>query len=152
MIRASIERCFRLSLSIELELSCLVPYSGRAIAGRSSGLIGPGEHVCWSVRQFFLPIRHTSEITAYDEPAFFQDTMTDGIFQTFRHDHYFEAVEPDLTVMTDEVLIEVPFGFAGRVVAGRVIRLRMQKLLRRRNRAIRNAAESSDWKNYLPSQ
>ena len=151
IIRAPIERCFYLSLSIDLELTCIARYSGRIVAGRQTGLIGPGERVSWRVKQFLLPVRHTSEITLYDPPAFFQDTMIDGVFRTFQHDHFFDALEPNLTRMRDEMRIRAPLGILGRIAETTLVQPRMQKLLANRNETIQRVSESSDWRNYLPS-
>lgn len=77
-IVAPIERCFDLSRSIDLNLAST---DGRqkAVAGVTSGLIGLGQEVTWSGRHFGFVIRHTSRITAYEFPRYFQDSMVRGL-------------------------------------------------------------------------
>ena len=75
----------------------------RAVAGVTSGLIGPGEEVTWEARHLGRNWRVTSRITAFDRPNRFIDEMTDpGPFSFFRHEHLFEVVGHG-TLMVDEV-------------------------------------------------
>jgi ligand-binding SRPBCC domain-containing protein len=89
-IAAPIERCFDLSRSIDLHMASTDWTGERAIAGVTSGLIGLDQTVTWQGRHFGFKIQHTSQITAFDRPRHFQDSMVRGIFRSFCHDHYFE--------------------------------------------------------------
>jgi ligand-binding SRPBCC domain-containing protein len=82
-------RCFLLSLSIDLHRDSTAATSERAIAGVTTGLIGNGESVTWQGSHFGLMLQHTSKITHYEPPTFFQDVMTSGMFKSFEHDHRF---------------------------------------------------------------
>jgi ligand-binding SRPBCC domain-containing protein len=92
IIYAPIEVCFRFSLSIDLELRAAAEYSIHAVAGVTTGMIGLGERVTWRTRQFGLWVTHTTEITALDEPRYFQDSMVRGLFRSFQHDHFFHLI------------------------------------------------------------
>ena len=100
-IAAPIERCFLLSLSIDLHVESTKQTGERAIAGVPHGLIGLGESVTWRGRHFGVMLTQTSEITAYKQPIYFQDTMTRGLFRSFVHDHYFVEDADGATVMRD---------------------------------------------------
>ena len=88
-IRAPIERCFDLARSVEVHLAGNVHSGESAVAtgGVTSGLIGLGQRVTWRAKHFGFWHNLTSEITAMDRPASFQDTMVSGIFQFMQHDH-----------------------------------------------------------------
>ena len=49
-IHAPIERCFDLSLSVELHLASTAHTGERAVAGVTTGVMGPGDWVTWEAR------------------------------------------------------------------------------------------------------
>ena len=51
-IAAPPERCFLLSLNIDLHMESTAPTREVAIAGVTHGIIGPGETVTWRGRHF----------------------------------------------------------------------------------------------------
>ena len=76
--------------------------------------------------------------------------MVRGRFRRFCHDHYFE-VHDSRTLMRDEMEFEAPLWPVGWVVEWVVLARHMRSLLERRNRCIREAAESGDWMHYVAS-
>ena len=82
-IHAPIERCFDLARSVEVHLAGNVHCGEKAVAleGVTSGLIDLGQRVTWRARHFGMAWTLTSEITAMDRPAYFQDAMTRGPFR-----------------------------------------------------------------------
>jgi ligand-binding SRPBCC domain-containing protein len=147
-IHAPIEHCFLLSLSIDLEMTAARGL--RAIGGCTSGLIGKGQTVQWEIRAFGSKFRHTSQITGYDAPYFFQDTMLKGAFRSFAHDHWFHQ-DGEATRMDDVMRFSAPLGIFGRLAEIVALRSYMLTLLRNRNRAIQEAAETEAWKRFLPA-
>ena len=153
VIRAPVARCFDLARSVEVHLLGNTHYGERAVAlaGVSSGLIGLGESVTWQARHFGVRQRLTSQLTQFDYPAYFQDTMLQGAFAAMQHDHYFRALDADQTEMRDVFRFAAPLGVLGRIAEVLVLRRYMQKLLRERNQAVREIAESDAWQQYLPT-
>lgn len=149
-IAAPIERCFDLARSIDLHMASTNWSGERAIAGVTTGLIGAGQEVTWQGRHFGFTLTHTSRITAYQRPNYFQDCMVRGRFRRFCHDHYFEARDGG-TLMRDEMEFEAPLWPVGRVLEWAILKRYMRNLLERRNRWIRETAESGDWKRYVTS-
>jgi hypothetical protein len=145
-IDAPIDRCFNLARSIDLELASAEGLD--AIAGVTSGLIGPDEQVTWRSRHFGFVVRHTSLITAYEFPRYFQDSMLEGLFRSYCHDHYFE-VEQRCTLMKDAVRFSAPYGPLGRVAELLSLERHMRKLLAQRNLSIKQAAEGNGYRKYL---
>jgi ligand-binding SRPBCC domain-containing protein len=147
-IAAPVERCFDLARSIDLHMASTDWTGERAISGVASGLIGREQEVTWKGRHFGVLITHTSRITAYDRPRYFQDRMMRGAFRSFCHDHSFE-VRDGLTLMKDVMQFEAPFGILGSLVERLVLKRHMVKLLLRRNQHIQRVAESEEWRLYL---
>jgi ligand-binding SRPBCC domain-containing protein len=140
-VQASIERCFDLARDLDLHLRSMAHSGERAIGGRTSGLICLGEEVTWEARHFGIRHRHTSRITGYDRPHFFRDSMTQGRFARFDHDHIFTAQEAG-TLMRDVIDFASPFGVLGRVVDDVFMTKYLTNLISRRNEVIKHAAES----------
>lgn len=141
MVRATPETCFDLSRDLDLHLRSMSRTGETAVAGRTSGLIGLGEEVTWRGRHFGLMHEHRSRITVFDRPRHFRDSMVRGRFLIFEHDHYFEEVEPGLTMMRDVLHFRSPLGPLGRLVDWAVMVSYLRRLLEARNEVIRKAAE-----------
>ncbi len=148
-ILAPIERCFLLSLSMDLHVESTAQTSERAIAGVTTGIIGAGETVTWQGRHFGFMLRHTSVISSYDRPRHFQDCMTHGMFKSFVHDHYLE-VDNGGTLMRDELSFAAPLGLLGTIAEVLVLRRYLTGFLMERNSLIKKVAESDGWRKFLP--
>lgn len=153
LIRAPIERCFDLARSVEVHLAGNVHWGEGAVAeaGVTAGLVGMGQRVTWRAKHFGVRQRLTSEITVMDRPAYFEDTMTQGAFQSMRHQHFFRSLSSEETEMRDVFCFAAPLGILGRLAELVVLRCYMQVLLRERIAAIQEIAESPGWRNYLPA-
>jgi ligand-binding SRPBCC domain-containing protein len=152
VIHAPIERCFDLARSVEVHLAGNV-HSGEAavaMAGVTSGLVGMAQRVTWRAKHFGAWHTLTSEITAMDRPAYFQDTMIHGIFRFMKHDHFFRLLSGDETEMKDVFSFAAPLPGLGWVAEIMLLRRYMLALLRERNTALKRIAESPEWRRYLP--
>lgn len=72
-IKSSIEICFDLSRSMDLHQISTAKTNEKAIAGKTSGLINPGEYVTWRAKHFGITQNLTSKITAFNKPFHFKD-------------------------------------------------------------------------------
>jgi hypothetical protein len=157
VIRAPIERCFDLARSVEAHLAGNVHSGESAVAvagtgaGITSGLAGMAQRVTWRAKHFGVWHNLTSEITAMERPAYFQDTMTQGIFRFMKHDHFFRPLSPGQTEMQDIFCFAAPLPVLGRLAEMAFLRRYMHALLRERNAVLKEIAESSEWQRYLPS-
>lgn len=151
-INAPIERCFDLARSVEVHLAGNIHFGEQAVAsaGVTSGLIGMSDRVTWRAKHFGMWHALTSEITAMDSPNYFQDAMLKGPFQSMKHDHYFRLLPTGETEMEDVFRFTAPFPPLGVLAEPLVLRRYMRKLLRERNLVIKQIAESSEWRKYLP--
>lgn len=147
-INAPIERVFDLARCIDLHMDSMAGTNERAVAGKTNGLIGFGESVSWEARHFGIVQRLTSKITAYDFPSHFRDSMVSGAFARFDHDHFFEEKEGN-TLMRDVFDYDSPFVVFGRIADFLFLENYMKNLLEKRNRALKETAESDEWRKYL---
>ena len=147
-IYAPIDRVFDLARSIDLHMASTSRTKERAIAGVTRGLIGPGDEVTWRARHFGVWQTLTVQIDAFDRPTYFSDRMVRGAFRHMQHGHHFEST-PDGTTMRDVFEFESPLGILGRVVDAVVMWRYLRSFLVARNRVIKSAAESTEWRHYL---
>lgn len=144
IVRSPIERCFDLARSVEVHLAGNVHWGEQAVAtgGVTSGLIGLGQRVTWRAKHFGVWQELTSEIVQMDRPTHFQDVQVRGIFRSMRHDHFFHPISPSETEMRDVFTFAAPLPILGRLAEIAFLRRYMRDLLRERNAAIKQAAES----------
>ena len=141
-ITAPIERCFDLARDIDFHVKSVASTNERAIAGRVTGLIGIDESVTWEARHLGATRQFTARVTRYDYPVHFRDEMTQGAFQSFVHDHQFEA-QDNVTIMIDIINFQSPWGPVGWLVDQCFMRGYLCRLLKSRCLAIKAEAESN---------
>jgi hypothetical protein len=154
IIEAPIERCFDLSRSVEVHLVGNIHSGEQALAlgGVTTGLVEFHQQVTWRARHFGIWQNLTSQLTALQRPTYFQVTMVEGIFRSMQADHLFRALPSGATEMTDHFRIASPPPILGLLAEKLFLRRYMLALIRERNAVIKQLAESSDWKFYLPIQ
>ncbi|MEA2537040.1 MAG: hypothetical protein QOF11_1274 [Chloroflexota bacterium] len=140
-IAAPVERVFALARDIDLHQRSVAHTDERAIAGRMSGRIRPGETVTWMARHFGRTWSLTSRITAFEPPTMFVDEQVSGPFRSFRHEHRFQPTAGG-TLMTDDWQHVAPFGALGRLADRLFLDRHMRGLLRTRNTTLRREAEA----------
>jgi len=152
LINAPIARCFDLARSVEVHLAGNVHCGESAVAtaGVTSGLVSKGQRVTWRARHFGVWQNLTSDITAMDRPAYFQDTMISGAFRSMTHDHFFRSLTADQTEMKDVFCFEAPLPILGLLAEITFLRRYMRALLHERNAVLKQIAESGDWRKYVP--
>jgi ligand-binding SRPBCC domain-containing protein len=139
-IYSSIETCFDLARSVDAHILSTQQTNEKAIAGRLTGLCELGDEITWQAKHFGIVQKLSVRITQMNPPRSFEDQMTKGAFQSFRHQHLF-AFANGITTMTDEFCYEVPFGFVGRLFDKLVLKKYMTNLLLKRNDVLKALAE-----------
>ena len=143
-VAAPPERCFDLSLSVEIHLESTARTGERAVGGKTSGILGAGDTVTWRAKHLGLWHQMTVRIPTVDRPRMFRDEMVSGPFRRMGHDHWFDARDGG-TLMRD--VFEFSSGFAP--LDALVIAPHLRRFLLERNEMIRSVAESDDWHRYL---
>ena len=147
-IHSPIERVFDLSRSIDAHMASTAKTGELAVGGCTSGLIGLGEVVTWEARHFGVKQRLTVKVTRLERPFLFEDEMVSGAFQRMHHQHRFE--EKGLTtVMKDSFDFRAPLGLIGRLAEKAFLTRYMKHFLTLRACALKEMAESDQWKTYL---
>ena len=140
-IGASLERCFDLSLSVDVHRHSVAHTHERPIAGVTSGVMKLGDTVTWEAVHFGMKQQLTSKITAYERPHRFTDEMIQGAFQAMTHIHEFVPQSPG-TLMIDLFTFCAPFGILGRLAEVLILARYMKGLLLARNRYLKQIAEA----------
>lgn len=149
-INVPIQICFDLARSIDLHPRTVPRTRERAIAGRTSGLIGAGETVTFEAVHLGIRQRLSSRITEFDAPHVFADEMTQGAFQSLRHRHAFAALADGGTLMTDTLEFTSPLGLLGLIADRLFLERHMRRFLLSRNRELKRIAESGGYAGVLP--
>ena len=147
-IDAPVERCFLLSLSVDLHVASARSTPEETPAVATEGTIGEGDMLTFKGRHFGVRWRHTSLIEKLRPHSYYRDVMVAGPFQHFEHDHHFAAMD-DGTRMRDEVRFSARWGLLGRLATRTVLRKRLKAFLMERNALIKRLAESEEWRKYL---
>jgi ligand-binding SRPBCC domain-containing protein len=140
-IEATPERCFDLSLNVDLHRLSTAHTHERPIAGVLAGEMKLGDTVTWEAVHFGLKQRLTSKITSYERPVRFVDEMVQGAFLEMKHLHEFVPLPPG-TRMIDYFTFRAPFGPLGRVAEMLVLTRYMKDLLLARNSYLKQVAEA----------
>lgn len=149
IIEANQRIVFDLSRSIDLQANFTNFSNERAVAGRTTGLISLNETVTWYGKHLGFWQHLTSKITDFDPPRFFVDEMQKGAFKSLRHEHHFIGVG-ETTLMRDIFIFESPYGFLGKLANIIFLKKYMTNFLKRRNKVIKEVAESGRWREILP--
>lgn len=153
IIQAPFDRCFDLARSVEIHVLGNVHFGEQAVPleGKTNGLLNLGDEVTWRARHFGVRQCLTSQITEYDHPHAFQDTMRRGAFAWMQHDHFFRQLPGGPTYMRDVFRYAAPLPILGVIAERLVLDDYMRDLLRERNAVIKQVAESNAWQRYIPA-
>ncbi len=149
IIHAPKQRCFDLARSVDVHTLTARTIGGKAVAGRVSGLSELGDWTTWSARFFGMRFRLTTEISAFDVPNSFSDTLRSGLFTHFGHVYTLEDLGGGQTRFTDTFSFQSPCGLLGAFVDRVVLRGRMKFVDEARACELKRLAESEEWKEYL---
>jgi hypothetical protein len=148
MVHAPMDRCFRLAVSIDLQIAA---NGHKAIDGVTSGLIGPGDTVTWPGRHFGKTGKHQCLVEVWHPYTFFRDILITGHFKSYEHDHHFAPMN-DGTRIRDEIRFTSSSGMLGRIRERFFLRRKLTAMLKQRNALIKRAAESDRWHEFLDGQ
>jgi ligand-binding SRPBCC domain-containing protein len=119
-----------------------------AVAGTRFGLIEKEETVTWRAKHLFKQRLLRVKITEMKKHEMFTDEQLEGDFKLMKHEHHFKPCDNG-TILIDLFHFESPYGTFGRWINGFFLTRYMKKLLERRNKTIKELAESERWKPLL---
>lgn len=141
-IKASKQIVFDASRNIDIHQQSASKSNESAIAGVTSGLININETVTWRGKHFGFYLTHKSKITAMDLYDYFVDEMEQGKFKTFKHEHFFEE-RNGVTIMTDKLEYETPFGIIGKVFDNLFLKNHLINFVLERNKILKQVTENN---------
>ena len=141
-IKAPKQIVFDVSRNIDIHQKSASKSNEKAIAGITSGLINFNETVTWRGKHFGFYLTHKSRITAMNLYDYFVDEMEEGKFKTFKHEHFFEE-KNRLTIMTDQLQYETPFGIFGKLFDVLFLKKHLTQFILERNKILKVIAENS---------
>ena len=147
-IAAPAEIVFDLSRHIGLHKLSMQSHNEEAVSGTRLGLIEKDETVTWRARHFFKNRLLKVKITDMKRPEFFTDEQDKGDFKAMKHEHHFKPCENG-TIMIDLFHYESPYGIFGQWFNALFLTKYMRQLLEKRNKTIKEYAESGMWKSLL---
>jgi ligand-binding SRPBCC domain-containing protein len=151
IINAPKERCFLLSLSVDIQVVSAKAMKGKVVGGKTSGIMEPGDSVTWLAKHFGMFQKITVMIVKYKYPAQFTEEMLKGPFKSFKHEHYFDTISGK-TLMKDVLKFESPASMFGKKVNFEYLERYLENYLEKRNNALKIFAESDRWQNILSEE
>jgi ligand-binding SRPBCC domain-containing protein len=142
-VEAPIEIVFDLARNIDLHEFSTSKTNEKAIAGKTTGLIELGETVTWRARHFGIYQTLTVQITEFEKPYLFVDTMLKGTFSYMQHTHKFEPMFNG-TQMTDVFEYQSPLSILGRLADYLFLENYMRRFLITRNTILKQTAEVTE--------
>jgi ligand-binding SRPBCC domain-containing protein len=140
LVQAPIERVFDLFRSVDDHVASTGKSREVAVAGKTAGLMELGDTVTWEATHLGVRQRLTSEITRFDRPRYFRDSMVRGAFRRFDHDHFF-VPQGEATLVRDVFDFDSPLGPLGRLANALFLTRYMRRFLEERALAIKRIAE-----------
>ncbi|MGH2667182.1 SRPBCC family protein [Flavobacterium sp.] len=131
---------FDASRNIDIHQQSAGKSNEKAIAGVTSGLINLNETVTWRGKHFGIYLTHKSRMTSMDFYDYFVDEMEEGKFRYFKHEHFFSE-EKGITLMTDQLEYETPFGIIGRIFDFLFLKAHLQNFIIERNKVLKDVSE-----------
>ncbi|TDW47026.1 ligand-binding SRPBCC domain-containing protein [Flavobacterium sp. 270] len=139
-INAPKQIVFDTARDIDLHQKSVATSNEKAIAGITTGLINENETVTWRGKHFGFYLTHKSRIIKMDLYDYFLDEMEEGKFKSFKHQHIFKEIN-GVTIMTDLLQYETPFGIIGRLFDFFLLKKHMTNFLLQRNKILTETAE-----------
>jgi len=139
-INAPINKCFELSISVDVHQQSTGNTREKAIAGVTSGMMELNDTVTWEAIHFGVKQKLTSKITKYQYPFYFVDEMVSGAFKKIYHQHVFTE-SGNTTTMTDIFEYAAPLGLFGKLAEKLFLNRYLKNFLIERNNYIKLLAE-----------
>lgn len=147
-IAAPQDRVFDLSRSVDLHKASMKHHEEKIVDGTMNGLLNLNDSVTWTAKHLFKQRRLKVKITKFQRSEYFIDEQEAGDFKMMKHEHYFKSIENG-TIMIDQFHFETRKGLIGRFINSFYLEKYMTRLLKERNKMIKEVAESNLWKQYL---
>ena len=114
--------------SNEMNLEKLTPpFLKFKVLKKSTPELQEGTSIDYSLNLKGLPLTWRSEITRLDKNKSFVDEQRKGPYKKWTHTHNFISLKSG-TLIQDDIIYKVPFGFLGNILAGSFIKKDLSKI------------------------
>lgn len=79
-----------------------------------------------------------TEITQVKEQEFFIDEQRFGPYKMWHHEHWFEEISEEKTLMKDKISYKIPFGFLGHLAQSIFIKKQLKNIFEHRYETLAN--------------
>ena len=87
-----------------------------------------GTTIEYSLSLFGVPFRWQTLIEKWEPGVKFVDSQIKGPYAKWVHEHSFEALGAEQTLMRDRVEYQIPFGFLGEIAHGLFVKATLEKI------------------------
>jgi ligand-binding SRPBCC domain-containing protein len=98
-----------------------------------TGAIERGARVAMRFGRWPFRMRWVAVHQEYEAGRYFSDLQVFGPFAYWKHTHSFEPDGPNACVLEDTVEYALPFGFLGRLIAGKFVRRKIEQMFEYRH-------------------
>ena len=85
----------------------------------------------------FIKSNWVTEITHVEEESFFIDEQRFGPYRMWHHEHFFEKVDANTTLMTDKISYKLPLGFIGDIAHSLFIKKQLKGIFSHRETTLK---------------
>ncbi len=147
LIDAPVQRCFFLSLCVDLQIRAADTLGEVAIGGLTSGVLSVGDSVIWATPRVHPQLQRTCRTEVVRPYTLIREVMTGGHLVALEHDRHFAPMN-DGTRVRDELRFESPPGLLGTLLRQR-LRTHLNNLLKERSTLLKRVAQTEEWRRYL---
>lgn len=142
-IKAPPEAVFRFHESPDALRQLIPPWENMRIV-ESTGSLRKGSRVVLAGRVLgIIPVRWVAVHTEYDPPRLFADVQESGPFASWYHRHLFLDDGAGGTILRDEIEYRLPFGKAGSLAGGWLVRRKLNAMFQFRHETTRRLIEAT---------
>ena len=132
-IEAPAEAVFAWHLRPETLAELIPPGEPMEVIEASEG-IGDGARVVFRIHVGPIPVRWIALHRGYVPGREFSDVQVEGPFASWEHRHRVEPDGAEASILEDRIDYALPLGWLGRLIAGRFVRRRLERLFAYRHR------------------
>jgi len=122
--------------SNEKNLEKITPaYMNFKVLGKNTSKIQQGTLIDYKFKIHGFPLTWTSKINSFQDEKQFIDEQVSGPYQKWVHTHNFYEVKSG-TLIKDEIVYKVPFGFFGKLIAGSFVKKDLRNIFNFRHKYI----------------
>lgn len=144
-IKAPVERVFDLCRNTTVYKKALEGRKENLSAGAAGILVNTGDTITLSAKHLGKTRAIKARVMEMNIPEKFVEEQVKGDLKSFRHEHYFKAVENG-TLVIDIVEMEEPRDLLGGMLGRVFMKKYFETLLNKRNALIKLYAESEKWR------